>query len=233
MKNLILLGGTSSLGNSVYKIFMQNGYKIYATYFSNNKNIEPLGNIKFHHLDLNDNSSIANFCEFLFKNNIKIDAMVSLAGNIGGKNLKGYCDNDIDLVFKVNFIGQVKLIKKILPLLTDQSRLIFLSSIAAQKGSFDPIYAASKGALLSFVKSVLRSLPAGSTINAIAPGPINNSTMTNAMNDEVKKIHLSAIHSREFLDINDLSKIIFDICQDHWRHLNGSCIDINGGEYLR
>jgi hypothetical protein len=30
-----------------------------------------------------------------------------------------------------------------------------------------------------------------------------------------------------------LSQIVFDLCQDHWSHLNGACIDLNGGEHVR
>lgn len=233
MKNLVLIGGSSSLGGDICEIFTRENYKVYASYFSNNKKTSTLKNLEFHHLDLTNSSSIKNFSEFLVKKNIKIDVLISLAGIIPGKNLAEYSDIDLDLVSDVNFLGQIKLLKKLLPLITNKSRLIFLSSISAQKGSYDPIYAASKGAILSFVKSMLLSLPPGSTINAIAPGLIDNSSMFNKMDFEIQKMHAKTTHTGKFLNINDLSKIIFDLCQDHWKHLNGACIDLNGGQYLR
>ena len=46
-------------------------------------------------------------------------------------------------------------------------------------------------------------------------------------------LHKKQIFSGNLLDKDDLAKIIFDLCQDHWGHLNGACIDLNGGQYLR
>ena len=65
----------------------------------------------------------------------------------------------------VNFNGQAKLIMSILSMLTPRSGLLLFSSISVQRGSYDPIYAASKGALLSLVKSLAKSLPRGYFIN--------------------------------------------------------------------
>jgi 3-oxoacyl-[acyl-carrier protein] reductase len=144
-----------------------------------------------------------------------------------------YTFEEIDKVMSINFTGQAKLIKKIIPLLSKKSRLLLLSSISAQKGSYDPIYAASKGGLLSFVKSLLPSLPVGASINAIAPGLIQDSTMFKNMTSDRQDIHKAQINSGKLLNEEDLAKIIFDLCQDHWNHLNGACIDLNGGQYVR
>ena len=42
---------------------------------------------------------------------------------------------------------------------------------------------------------------------------------------------LSKNPNKEFVNSNDLSKIIIDISEPHWRHANGAIIDINGGEF--
>jgi len=141
--------------------------------------------------------------------------------------------SNIDEVMAVNFNGQAKLILKILPMLTSQSRLLLFSSISAQRGSFDPIYAASKGALLSLVKSLASGLPPGARINSIAPGLIQDSAMFLDMTTERQEYHRSQIPSKQLLRSQDLAKIVFDLCQDHWSHLNGACVDLNGGQYVR
>ena len=169
----------------------------------------------------------------LVSEKISIDILVSLAGILPGKNLLEYSFEEIDEVLSVNFSGQAKLIRNILPLLTNKSKLLLFSSISAQKGSFDPIYSASKGAILSFIKSLLPTIPEGATINAIAPGLIQDSTMFKDMTKDRQEFHKKQIFSGNLLDKDDLAKIIFDLCQDHWGHLNGACIDLNGGQYLR
>jgi hypothetical protein len=44
---------------------------------------------------------------------------------------------------------------------------------------------------------------------------------------------MAQTNSGKLLNEEDLAKIIFDLCQDHWNHLNGACIDLNGGQYVR
>ena len=35
--------------------------------------------------------------------------------------------------------------------------------------------------------------------------------------------------NKQLLNLNDLSKIINDVFQEHWDHSNGAVIDVNGG----
>ena len=132
----------------------------------------------------------------------------------------------------VNFTGQAKVVKGLLPLFASGSQIIMISSISAQKGSYDPIYAASKGAILSFVKSLAAGLE-GVRVNAIAPGLIQDSTMYKEMAADRQELHRRQTVQKKLLSMSDLADVIYDISQDHWKHLNGACIDLNGGQYVR
>jgi hypothetical protein len=48
-----------------------------------------------------------------------------------------------------------------------------------------------------------------------------------------QEYHRNQVPSKQLLRNQDLANIVFDICQDHWAHLNGACIDLNGGQYVR
>jgi len=233
MKTIIILGGSSSIGKSICNEFNTKDNRVISTYFSKKDLLNNPKNTESIYLNLNDNESIIDFSKKLVSEKISIDILVSLAGILPGKNLLEYSFEEIDEVLSVNFSGQAKLIRNILPLLTNKSKLLLFSSISAQKGSYDPIYSASKGTILSFIKSLLPTIPEGSTINAIAPGLIQDSTMFNDMTKDRQEFHKKQIFSGNLLDKDDLAKIIFDLCQDHWGHLNGACIDLNGGQYLR
>ena len=37
--------------------------------------------------------------------------------------------------------------------------------------------------------------------------------------------------NKSFVDANNLAKIVVDVIQPHWKHANGSIIDVNGGEF--
>ena len=232
MENVVIIGGSSSIGKDISSIFRDASMRVFTTYTSNIPNDE-LDLIDAFKLDLVTNESIKTFTENLKNKVKKIDIVIFLSGFLLGKQLAQYKLSDIDNVMAVNFSGQAKLIHEMLPLFSPHSRLLLFSSISAQRGSFDPVYAASKGALLSFVKSLMFELPSGARINAIAPGLIEHSAMYEDMAPEIRKRHKNQIPSQQLLNSKDLAKILFDLCQEHWKHLNGACIDLNGGEYVR
>ena len=109
--------------------------------------------------------------------------------------------------------------------------LVFLSSISGRRGSYDPIYAASKGAMISFIKSVSKWEAPRIRSIGICPGLINNSKMYKSFTKKrLKKLKIQN-PNKSFIDANNLAKIIVDVIQPHWKHANGSIIDVNGGEF--
>lgn len=228
---IIIVGASSSIGGAIISKFRSPSTCIIATYHSK-QNIIHEENIHHHKLDLNNNKSINNFIQEVHSIASHIDTAIFLAGVLQGKNLIEYDIADMEKVMSVNFTGQAKVIKGLLPLFDSNSQIIMISSISAQRGSYDPIYAASKGAILSFVKSLAVRL-GGVRVNAIAPGLIKDSTMYKEMPADRRELHRSQTSNRQLLNITDLSDIIYDISKNHWKNLNGACIDLNAGQYIR
>jgi NAD(P)-dependent dehydrogenase (short-subunit alcohol dehydrogenase family) len=230
MDTVVIVGASSSIGQAIASRFLKSN-RVIATYSSRTPNEFQEPNTL--HLDLREDVSIERFVDELKKVTSTVDVVIFLSGILPGKDLKGYAFAEVDEVMSINFSGQAKLLMKMLPLVTERSRLLMFSSISAQRGSFDPIYAASKGALLSFVKSVSSQLPLGARINAVAPGLIQDSAMFLEMSVQRQEFHRRQVPSQQLLGQQDLADIVFDICQPHWAHLNGACIDLNGGQYVR
>lgn len=232
METIIIVGGSSSIGNMISNRFRGASTRVITSYTSRPPGVTDEQTDALR-LDLRHDESIDAFVRQVEVLTPQIDIAIFLAGILPGKSLVEYEFTEIDEVMSVNFNGQVKLIMRMLPLLTARSRLLLFSSISAQRGSFDPIYAASKGAVLSLVKSLATGLPSGARINAIAPGLIQDSAMFQAMTPERREYHRNQVPSKQLLRQQDLAEIVFDLCQDHWAHLNGACIDINGGQNVR
>jgi len=232
METVVIVGASSSIGGAIAARFRNASTHLITTYTSH-ASTDPQERAEALPLDLRDNASIDAFAQQVAKLAPQIDVAIFLAGILPGKSLADYDFATIDEVMSINFNGQAKLISRMLPLLTARSRLLLCSSISAQRGSFDPIYAASKGALLSFVKSLVNRLPPGARINAIAPGLIQDSSMFDDMTPAQRGLHRSQVSSKQLLRKQDLAEIIFDLCRDHWAHLNGACIDLNGGQHVR
>ena len=230
-ESTLMVGGSSSLGAVIASGFSGNGHYVVSTYMSN-VSIDQT-NINVCQLDLSSAQSIDAFHASMVHQSYCFDNVIFLSSIIPGNNLQDYREDHIDQVLSVNFSGQAKLLKKIIPLLSSEATVLMFASISAQRGSYDPIYAASKGAVLSFVKSMATQMPDGTRINAIAPGLIQDSFMYDQMEVGRQNHHRQASPLGELLRVTDLAKIMYDLCQPHWRHLNGACIDLNGGAHVR
>lgn len=228
---VVIVGASSSIGFEISQKFIKCGFDVVGTYSACRKDLQSPISLDFQ-LDLSSDESIEKFSSDLKSTRKKIDVLIFLAGILPGKSLAEYEFFEIDKVIGINFSGQAKVLSKIIPLLSSDACILMFSSISARRGSFDPIYAASKGALLSFVKSMSSKLPSGVRINALAPGLIESSSMYMHMDPEIQEMHKVQSHSKNLLSIQDLSEIVFDICQSKWSHLNGACIDLNGGAYV-
>jgi len=230
-KTVVIVGASSSIGYKISKKFVNTGFDVLGTYATENNSLQSAVS-KDYHLDLSSDDSIENFSKEVGSTGKKIDILIFLAGILPGKKLAEYEFSEIDNVMSINFNGQAKVLSKMISLLSHQACILMFSSISARRGSYDPVYAASKGALLSFVKSMSSKLPAGVRINALAPGLIEGSSMYEDMNQEIQERHRVQSHSKNLLSMEDLSEMVFDICQSKWSHLNGACVDLNGGAYV-
>lgn len=223
-KKILLIGGSSKVGTSLIENIDINEYKIYSIY---NKNKLKAKNISQYKVDF---SSKINFSKLSKKIN-DFDIIVLLSGVLKSKRILDFKDSEIEENFKINFLSQFILLKKILKKQKKNCLIICVSSISGRKGSFDPLYASAKGAMISFVKSISKWEAPKIRCIGLCPGIISGTKMYKTFKKERLKITLSQNPIKEFLNSDDLAKIILDTAAPHWRHANGAIIDINGGVY--
>jgi 3-oxoacyl-[acyl-carrier protein] reductase len=227
----LIIGGGSAIGAAIVKQFHDEGGAVLATYC--NSRVDTLPECDdWLSLDLTDQFSIDKLERHLSARNFRLDNLVFVAGILPGRSLEDYSIAEMDSVMNVNFLGQAKCIKGLLPLLRSPSRIIMMSSISGERGSYDPIYAASKGAVIAFAKSIATWLPPKVRCLAVAPGTVAGSGMYLSMSPEVQKAHHDKTPIRELLTVEKLAKVVVDLTKDHWAHANGSCVRINGGQYV-
>jgi 3-oxoacyl-[acyl-carrier protein] reductase len=161
-----------------------------------------------------------------------LDTIVLLSGDILGKSLEATSDEDMRHLTEVNLTGPASLLRDLMPYVNIGARVLLVSSIAGERGSFDPLYAATKGALIPFAKSLATWLGARMSVTVVAPGPIEESKMLREMAPERIDHHRKASPIGELLTADDFASVLFDLAQPHWRHANGSVIRLNGGAYV-
>ena len=105
----------------------------------------------------------------------KLDILVSNAAYQNRKKgLEDVTEEEFDRTFKTNIYAYFRLAKAALPHLKPGSAIIATGSITGLEGNsglFD--YAATKGAIHAFSKSLAKNLaPKGIRVNVVAPGPV-------------------------------------------------------------
>lgn len=226
---VLILGGSSSVGQVVAAAFLAQGDDVLATYAHSQAAI-PAG-VRSVPLDLEAPESFSDFAAITRATLGKIDYLILLASVLPGKSLADYSDAMIGQVMAVNFTAQAAVIRELLPVMQKGGGVLAMSSISGQQGSFDPVYAASKAAIIAFMRSLATWHGDTARFNCIAPGLIENSTMFHAMSPERQQFHRQQTPTGELLSIEDLAAIIVDLARPQWRHLNGAVISLTGGRF--
>jgi 3-oxoacyl-[acyl-carrier protein] reductase len=123
-----------------------------------------------------------------------------------------------------------------IPRLPEDGRIVLVSSTAGQRGeAFHADYAATKGAVIAFTKSLAVELAPRITVNCVAPGWVDTEMAQQPYGREQGKgkrdiaagIPLGRVASPE-----DIAGPIVFLCSALARHITGEVLNVNGGSVL-
>ena len=113
-------------------------------------------------------------------------------------------------------------------------RIVLVSSTAGQRGeSFHADYGASKGAVISFTKSLALELASRDvTVNSVAPGWVDTEMVAEPMANEGKATISGGIPLGRIASAEDIAGPIVFLCSTLARHITGEILNVNGGSVL-
>ncbi len=119
-------------------------------------------------------------------------------------------------------------------LLERGGRIVLVASTAGQRGeAYHADYAASKGAMISFVKSMAVELaPREITVNAVAPGWVDTDMVAQALDAGGREKIAAAIPIGRVATARDIAGPITFLCSELARHVTGEILNVNGGSVL-
>ena len=113
--------------------------------------------------------------------------------------------------------------------------IVMVSSTAGQRGEArHSAYAASKGALISYTKSLAAELrPRGIRVNCVAPGWVDTEMSAGALGNPVERTEIErAIPIGRVATAADIAGTILFLVSDLARHVQGEVLNVNGGSVL-
>ena len=178
-KVAVVTGGSSGIGLSTAKRFVEEGAFVYITgrrQAELDQAASLIGrNVTAVQGDVSNLVDLDRLYAKVANEKGKIDILFAGAGIVDPQSLAEATEESFDKVFGINTRGLAFTVKKALPLLNDGGAIIVISSIATGKGipGFTA-YSATKAAVRSFVRTWTAELKDRRIrVNAISPGPID------------------------------------------------------------
>lgn len=121
-----------------------------------------------------------------------------------------------------------------LRVMPDGGRIVLVASTAGQRGeAMHADYAASKGAMISFVKSIAIEVSRrGITVNCVAPGWVDTEMCEDPFSGGGRDRIASAIPVGRIASVDDIAAPIVFLCTRGARHITGEILNVNGGSVL-
>lgn len=190
--------------------------------------------VSVYALDLTDRDAVTAFFRQLHSQlqHKSLSNLVHCAGQMQDALLAMTRLTDLDQLLALNVSATVQLcqLASKLMLRHKNGHLLLLSSKVAESGSAgQALYAASKGAVSSLVKSLAKELgPSGIRVNAVAPGFIETD-LTAHYNDEKKQQLTQNISLRRLGQAEEVASVIEFLCSDKARYITGHILAVDGG----
>ncbi|HTY12683.1 MAG TPA: 3-oxoacyl-[acyl-carrier-protein] reductase [Candidatus Omnitrophota bacterium] len=162
----------------------------------------------------------------------KIDILVNNAGITKDGLLIRMKPEDWSAVIAVNLTGVFNMTKIVSALMMKQrsGKIVNIASIVGEMGNFGQAnYAASKGGVIAFTKTVARELASRNVcVNAVAPGFIQTA-MTDKLTEEVKKAMLAQVPAGKLGQPEDVANAVLFLSTADSDYITGQVINVNGG----
>ena len=190
------------------------------------------GRLRFRAFDVGDVAAIPDFAKRLRDEFGRVHGLVNNAGTSTEGLLTATPDEEIERVLRVNALAPILLTKHLAKgmLAAGGGRIVNVSSIVASGGASGiAAYAASKGALSAFTRSLARELGrAGVTVNAVAPGYVDTA-MTAKMSAEDKKRVVGRSALRRLAEPEDVAAAVEFLMGEGARNVTGTTITVDAG----
>ena len=187
-------------------------------------------------VDVSDEKSVQQLADRTFERFGRVDILVNDAGIYLKAPLTQKTEEDWDRTLDINLGGNFLCARAFVPAMRRQKsgRIISIASSIANTGGREfADYAASKAAIVGFVKALARELgPDGITVNAICPGSANTDMPRRYRSEEETMARLRTTPLGHVLQPEDIAGPILFLTSDAASYITGQSYNINCGTVM-
>ena len=242
-KVAIITGGDSGIGKAVALLFAKEGAKIVIAYLSETKDAkETKKEVEAYNVDckiIKADLSKENQCKKIISETIrnfgKIDILVNNAAlHWDSESIEEISTEKLLRTFQNNFFSYFWTTKYALKHLKKGASIINTSSVTAYRGSPELIdYASTKGAIISFTRSLSANLvEKGIRVNAVAPGPIWTPLIASSFKPKKNSEFGSDSPMKRAGMPNEVAPSFLFLASDDSSFISGQVLHPNGGEIV-
>ena len=182
-KVALITGGDSGIGRAVAIAFAKEGASVSIVYLNEHRDAEETKSMVEEYegecLLLAGDVGDEEFCRSAVQETVekwgRLDVLVNNAAvQYPQESIMDISADQLTNTFRTNVFAMFYMIKAAMPYLERGSAIINTTSVTAYRGSAHLLdYAATKGAIVSFTRSLAHALvEKGIRVNSVAPGPI-------------------------------------------------------------
>ncbi len=246
----IVTGGATGIGRAIALEFARHGVHVAFNWFSYDDSGEIRSEaertaheiaqleVRCHHAecDVRDAAAVDRFVEDVIERFGGLHILVNNAGIGRDAALWRLTDEKWRSVLETNLSGAFHMIRAAAPHFRRQhdGKVVNVSSVHGIRSEFGLAnYSASKAGVLGLTRSAALELgPSNINVNAVAPGYIRTTRLTNGVPAEI----LDTARERAVLgrlgDPQDVANVVVFLCSELARHITGAVIPVDGGHLL-
>jgi 3-oxoacyl-[acyl-carrier protein] reductase len=242
---VFITGGSRGIGAATALLFAKAGADVAITY-NNNRNAANIVSNKIAGLgrtcfilqcNIQSYADCKKTAVRVVKKFGKIDILVNNGGIWNEGKIGVMKPSQWKMTIDINLTGTYNMINVVFPFMKKQKygKIINISSTAGQRGeAFHSHYAASKGGVIAFTKSLGAELMShGIWVNCVAPGWVNTDMTSHVFkNIKQKREILRSIPRHTIPTADEIAGPILFLASSLSNNIVGEILNVNGGSVL-
>jgi len=244
-KRALVTGGSRGIGAATAQLFAEHGVHVAIGYRSRRADAEALvASLRTSHgvnavAHASDISTAAGADELVAQAATDLGGLDFFVANAGiwpcdDVALRDMTDQQWERTMAENVNSVFYTTRAVMRCISDHGRIVLVSSTAGQRGeAFHADYAASKGAMISLVKSLAPEMGKRDiTVNSVAPGWVDTEMCEQPFANGGRERIAGGIPLGRIAAPRDIAGPIVFLCSELGRHITGEIVNVNGGSVL-